>query len=84
MNTCIKNSLVAFIICNKFIFYLFIFAGKTRTKDKYRVVYTDHQRLELEKEFHYTRYITIRRKSELAQTLALSERQVKIWVSFVK
>lgn len=43
------------------------------------MVYTDHQRLELEKEFHYTRYITIRRKSELAQALALSERQVKIW-----
>ncbi|KZC14259.1 PREDICTED: homeobox protein CHOX-CAD-like [Dufourea novaeangliae] len=53
--------------------------GKTRTKDKYRVVYTDHQRLELEKEFHYSRYITIRRKAELANTLALSERQVKIW-----
>ncbi|XP_062706603.1 homeotic protein caudal isoform X1 [Aedes albopictus] len=53
--------------------------GKTRTKDKYRVVYTDQQRLELEKEFHYTRYITIRRKSELAQSLQLSERQVKIW-----
>lgn len=56
-----------------------LFAGKTRTKDKYRVVYSDHQRLELEKEFHYTRYITIRRKSELAQALQLSERQVKIW-----
>lgn len=53
--------------------------GKTRTKDKYRVVYTDQQRLELEKEFHYTRYITIRRKAELAQSLQLSERQVKIW-----
>ncbi|KAM4044860.1 homeobox protein CDX-2 isoform 2-T2 [Anomaloglossus baeobatrachus] len=53
--------------------------GKTRTKDKYRVVYTDHQRLELEKEFHYSRYITIRRKAELAATLGLSERQVKIW-----
>ncbi|XP_068121114.1 homeobox protein CDX-2-like [Hyperolius riggenbachi] len=53
--------------------------GKTRTKDKYRVVYTDHQRLELEKEFHYSRYITIRRKSELATNLGLSERQVKIW-----
>ncbi|EDL05830.1 homeobox protein CDX-2 [Mus musculus] len=52
---------------------------KTRTKDKYRVVYTDHQRLELEKEFHFSRYITIRRKSELAATLGLSERQVKIW-----
>nr|XP_025964595.1 homeobox protein CDX-2 [Dromaius novaehollandiae] len=50
---------------------------KTRTKDKYRVVYTDHQRLELEKEFHYSRYITIRRKAELASTLGLSERQVK-------
>ncbi|EDW75984.1 uncharacterized protein Dwil_GK14914 [Drosophila willistoni] len=53
--------------------------GKTRTKDKYRVVYTDFQRLELEKEYCTSRYITIRRKSELAQTLALSERQVKIW-----
>uniref|UniRef100_A0A803YL13 Homeobox domain-containing protein n=1 Tax=Meleagris gallopavo TaxID=9103 RepID=A0A803YL13_MELGA len=52
---------------------------KTRTKDKYRVVYTDHQRLELEKEFHYSRYITIRRKAELASSLGLSERQVKIW-----
>jgi hypothetical protein len=51
-------------------------SGKTRTKDKYRVVYSDHQRLELEKEFHYSRYITIRRKSELAATLGLSERQV--------
>ncbi|XP_042335501.1 homeobox protein CDX-4 [Sceloporus undulatus] len=53
--------------------------GKTRTREKYRVVYTDHQRLELEKEFHYSRYITIRRKSELAANLRLSERQVKIW-----
>ncbi|NXG59390.1 CDX1 protein, partial [Hemiprocne comata] len=54
-------------------------SGKTRTKDKYRVVYTDHQRLELEKEFHYSRYITIRRKAELAGALGLTERQVKIW-----
>ncbi|KAM9741214.1 homeobox protein CDX-1a [Menidia menidia] len=56
-----------------------ISGGKTRTKDKYRVVYTDHQRLELEKEFQYNRYITMRRKSELSMALSLSERQVKIW-----
>lgn len=55
------------------------FTGKTRTKDKYRVVYTDYQRCELEKEYHMGHYITIRRKSELAQVLQLSERQVKIW-----
>merc|ERR550532_513730 len=54
-------------------------AGRTRTKDKYRIVYSDHQRLELEKEFHYSRYITIRRKAELANSVGLSERQVKIW-----
>lgn len=51
--------------------------GKTRTKDKYRVVYTDHQRLELEKEFQYNRYITMRRKTELSMALSLSERQVR-------
>ncbi|KAK2849201.1 hypothetical protein Q5P01_009035 [Channa striata] len=56
-----------------------ISGGKTRTKDKYRVVYTDHQRLELEKEFQYNRYITMRRKTELSMALSLSERQVKIW-----
>lgn len=57
-----------------------IVAGKTRTKDKYRVVYTDHQRIELEKEFTFiNKYITIGRKAELAASLGLSERQVKIW-----
>lgn len=67
--------------CNLFncLWLFFSFAGKTRTKDKYRVVYSDTQRLELEKEYHMSQYITIRRKSELAQVLQLSERQVKIW-----
>lgn len=62
-----------------FVFLFVLITGKTRTKDKYRVVYTDFQRLELEKEYHMSHYITIRRKSELATSLQLSERQVKIW-----
>ena len=53
--------------------------SRTRTKKKYRVVFSYHQRLELEKEFHHSRYITIHRMAELAQTLSLSKRQVKIW-----
>jgi hypothetical protein len=55
------------------------FEGKTRTKDKYRIVYTEPQRLELEKEFIFSKYIPLKRKSELSQTLGLSERQIKIW-----
>ncbi|OAF72108.1 Caudal-type homeobox protein [Intoshia linei] len=53
--------------------------NRTRTKEKYRIVYTDLQRLELEKEFHFSHYITIRRKGEISRMLGLSERQVKIW-----
>lgn len=43
------------------------------------MVYTDFQRMELEKEYNTSRYITIRRKTELSHSLDLSERQVKIW-----
>ncbi|CAF1400500.1 unnamed protein product [Didymodactylos carnosus] len=53
--------------------------GKTRTRDKYRVVYSEHQRFELENEFVIAKYITIPRKTTLAQALSLSERQIKIW-----
>lgn len=35
--------------------------------------------MELEKEYNTSRYITIRRKTELSHSLDLSERQVKIW-----
>lgn len=49
---------------------------KTRTKDKYRVVYNETQRFELESEFFKSKYITSRRKTELASFLDLSQRQV--------
>ena len=66
----------------KFIFLIFsggthLFTGANGLRRRGRQTYTRYQTLELEKEFHYSRYITIRRKSELAQGLSLTERQVR-------
>lgn len=44
-----------------------------------RTAYTRQQVLELEKEFHYNRYLNRRRRIEIAHTLTLTERQIKIW-----
>lgn len=58
------------------------FVARTRTREKYRMVYTDFQRLELEKEFCYNKYISTQRKLEMSRNLSLSERQIKIWYDY--
>lgn len=44
-----------------------------------RTAYTSHQLVELEKEFHYNKYLCRPRRIQMAQTLNLTERQIKIW-----
>lgn len=57
-----------------------LIAGKTRTKDKYRTVYSESQRLELERLYTSAAYIpTSDRKNAIARSVGLTDRQVKIW-----
>ncbi|XP_052791773.1 homeobox protein CDX-4-like [Mya arenaria] len=53
--------------------------GLTRTRDKYRVVYTEKQRTGLEHAFEENKFIALQTKLELAKELDLSERQIKLW-----
>lgn len=51
-------------------------SGKTRRR---RTAFTSEQLLELEKEFHSKKYLSLTERSHIAHSLNLSEIQVKIW-----
>ncbi|OUC50033.1 putative homeobox domain protein [Trichinella nativa] len=56
-----------------------IVTGSEGPRKRGRQTYHRSQTLELEKEFFTNRYLTRRRRIELAQYVGLTERQVKIW-----
>ncbi|KAL3279898.1 hypothetical protein HHI36_017404 [Cryptolaemus montrouzieri] len=49
------------------------------TKKRARTAYTSNQLVELEREFYKNNYLCRPRRIQLAQTLNLRERQIKIW-----
>lgn len=53
-------------------------AGCTKVRRR-RTAFTSEQLLELEREFHAKKYLSLTERSQIASALRLSEVQVKIW-----